>query len=295
MSAAVVADVIQSDQRGRAGRKRRSHGLGIVGVSSAVVIGLAVIIAVAGPSLAPHDPNAVNLANAYGGSTLRGMHILGFDSQGRDLLSRLLAGARTAMIGPVFVVGLAMLIGTTLAVASAWRGGWFDTSVSAVNDILFAFPGILLAVLATAMFGRGLTAASIALTVAYVPYVARVLRSAAVRERSLQYVSALEVQGQSPVRICLAHIVPNLLRLAVAEATILFGFAMLDLAAISFLGLGVQPPQADWGVMVSEGETGVLLGSPGEAIIAGLAIVAVVSAFNLLGERLADRALESDR
>jgi peptide/nickel transport system permease protein len=147
-------------------------------------------------------------------------------------------------------------------------------------------------VLATAVFGAGLTAAGIALTIAYVPYVARILRAAAVRERGREYVAALEVQGQSATRICLRHIVPNMLRLIVAEATIMFGWAMLDLAAISFLGLGVQPPHADWGVMVSEGETGVLQGHPAESLVAGIAIVVVVVAFNVLGERLAERSLE---
>jgi peptide/nickel transport system permease protein len=287
--------VLQVGHPARSKRWSRVRGLGIIGTGSAIVIALAVVMAVAGPWLAPQDPDAINLLKAYGPPDAASMHLLGFDSQGRDLLSRLLVGARTALVGPLLVVACAMVIGTILAVVSAWRRGWIDTSISAVNDVLFAFPGILLAVLATAMFGRGLVAAVIALIVAYIPYVARVLRSAAVRERSMQYISALEVQGQSAVRICLAHIVPNLLRLAVAEATILFGFAMLDLAAISFLGLGVQPPQADWGVMVSEGETGVLQGYPAEAVAAGVAIVVVVAAFNLLGERLADRALESDR
>jgi peptide/nickel transport system permease protein len=171
---------------------------------------------------------------------------------------------------------------------SAWRGGWLDSGISMVMDILFAFPGILLAVIATAMFGRGLTAAALSLAVAYTPYVARVLRSAAVRERAREYIAACEVQGLSAWTICARHLVPNVTPLIVSQGTLLFGYAMVDLAAISFIGLGVQAPQSDWGVMVATGQPGVLQGYPAESLSAGLCIVAVVVAVNLLGERLAD-------
>jgi len=266
---------------------RRSRPLGVVGVACSVVIVIAALAAVFGSVLAPHDPDVSQLSYAYGGPS--GDHLLGWDGQGRDLFSRLLVGARTSMIGPLVVVMLSMGVGTLLAVATAWRGGWFDTAVSAVLDVLFAFPGILLAVLATATLGTGLTAAAIALALAYTPYIARVVRSSALRERGMPYVAALEVQGLPAATICLRHIVPNVFGLIVAQGTILFGYAMVDLAAISFLGLGVQAPQADWGVMVSTGKTGVLQGYPAESLSAGLCIVVVVVAFNLLGERLAGR------
>ena len=162
-------------------------------------------------------------------------------------------------------------------------------------DVLFAFPGILLAVLTAAIFGAGLTAASIALSVAYMPYVARVLRGAALRERSQPYVAALEVQGLSATSICLRHLIPNMMPLIVAQATIMFGWAMVDLAAISFLGLGVQPPNPNWGVMISENETGILQGYPLPALSAGVCIVAVVIAFNVLGERLFEQAQAARR
>ena len=266
---------------------RRSRPLGVVGVACSVVIVIAALAAVFGSVLAPHDPDVSQLSYAYGGPS--GDHLLGWDGQGRDLFSRLLVGGRTSMIGPLVVVMLSMGVGTLLAVATAWRGGWFDTAVSAVLDVLFAFPGILLAVLATATLGTGLTAAAIALALAYTPYIARVVRSSALRERGMPYVAALEVQGLPAATICLRHIVPNVFGLIVAQGTILFGYAMVDLAAISFLGLGVQAPQADWGVMVSTGKTGVLQGYPAESLSAGLCIVVVVVAFNLLGERLAGR------
>jgi peptide/nickel transport system permease protein len=165
-----------------------------------------------------------------------------------------------------------------------------DAVISSGLDILFAFPGILLAVLAAAVFGAGLWAAAISLAIAYMPYVARVLRGAALKERSQPYIAALEVQGASATSICLRHIVPNVMPLIVAQATILFGYAMVDLAAVSFLGLGVQPPAANWGVMISENQVGIPQGYPLPALAAGACIVAVVIAFNVLGERLFEQA-----
>ena len=194
------------------------------------------------------------------------------------------------MLGPLAVVILSVTAGTLLAVTAAWRRGVSDTAISSGLNILFAFPGILLAVLAAAVFGAGLPAAAIALSIAYLPYVARVLRGAALKERGQPYVAALEVQGASATAICLRHVVPNIGPLIVAQATILFGYAMVDLAAISFLGLGVQPPTANWGVMISENQDGLLLGHPLPAVAAGLCIVTVVIAVNLLGERLFEQA-----
>ncbi len=261
---------------------------GIAGLVSAAIIAAATFAAIFGPLLAPYDPNLPNLSLAWVGPT--GGHLLGFDVQGRDVLSRLLVGAQTSMLGPLVVVIVSMITGAVLAVVAAWRRGAADAAISSGLDILFAFPGILLAVLATAVFGAGLTAAAIALSIAYMPYVARVLRGAAFRERSQPYVAALEVQGASATSICFRHLIPNMTPLIVAQATILFGYAMVDLAAISFLGLGVQPPRADWGVMISENQTGIPQGYPLPALAAGVCIVAVVIAFNVLGERLFEQA-----
>jgi peptide/nickel transport system permease protein len=266
-------------------RRRRVAGNDVVFVVCCVIVGLAVFLAVFGPLLAPQDPDASNLANAFVGP-VQG-HLLGFDSQGRDLFSRLLTGARTSIAGPFLVVAIAMAAGSALAVAAAWAGGWVDSVISTGMDILFAFPAILLAILAAAVFGAGLTAPTLALAIAYIPYIARVLRGAALRERAREYVAACEVQGLSAVAICARHLVPNLMPLIVAQATLLFGYAMVDFAAISYIGLGVQPPTADWGVMVASGQAGVLQGYPAESLSAGLCIVVVVVAVNLLGERLA--------
>ena len=274
-----------------AGQERRRglpglRGTGVVGHASAAVLALAGLVAIVGGRLAPHDPDLTNLSFAFVGPFED--HLLGFDSQGRDLFSRLLVGARTSLLGPLVVVLLAMAFGSALAIATAWKGGRFDTIVSAALDVLFAFPAIVLAIIASVVIEPGLSSASIA--VAYTPYIARVLRSAALRERARDYIAALEVQGLRATVICVRHLARNLVPLIVAQGAILFGYAMVDLAAISFLGLGVQPPQADWGVMVSTGQSGVLQGYPNESLFAGSCIVAVVIAVNLLGERLTDRS-----
>jgi peptide/nickel transport system permease protein len=287
MSAAVPLVTVRAPRRGgRAAGLLR--GTGPAGIASAVVIGVATIVAVIGPLVAPYSSTLGDLALSFVGPT--GGHVLGFDNQGRDVLSRLLAGATSSMLGPLAVVIGALLAGTLLAVIAAWRRGLADAVISSGLDILFAFPGILLAVLAAAVFGAGLPAAAISLAIAYMPYVARVLRGAALKERSQPYVAALEVQGASATTICLRHIVPNVMPLIVAQATILFGYAMVDLAAISFLGLGVQPPAANWGVMISENQVGIPQGYPLPALAAGGCIVAVVIAFNVLGERLFEQA-----
>jgi peptide/nickel transport system permease protein len=286
VSAAIPVTVRSTTRSARAVGLLRATGP--AGIASAIVIAIATFVALFGPLLAPYPPNLPDLSLAWVGPT--GGHLLGFDFQGRDVLSRLLAGAQTAILGPLAVVIVSMTAGTLIAVTAAWRRGVTDSVISSGLDILFAFPGILFAVLAAAVFGAGLAAASIALSIAYMPYVARVLRGAALKERSQPYVAALEVQGASAPSICLRHLVPNIAPLIVAQATILFGYAMVDLAAISFLGLGVQPPNPNWGVMISENQFGILQGYPLPALAAGVCIVTVVIAVNVLGERLFDQA-----
>jgi peptide/nickel transport system permease protein len=288
MTAAVPLATVHAPRARPAGAVGMVVSTGPAGIASAIVIALATVVALIGPLLAPFNPTLPNLALAFIGPT--GGHLLGFDFEGRDVLSRILAGAQSSMLGPLAVVVGAILVGVLFAVISAWRRGAVDAVISSGLDILFAFPGILLAVLAAAVFGAGLWAAAISLAIAYMPYVARVLRGAALKERSQPYVAALEVQGASATSICLRHIVPNVMPLIVAQATILFGYAMVDLAAVSFLGLGVQPPAANWGVMISENQVGIPQGYPLPALAAGACIVAVVIAFNVLGERLFEQA-----
>lgn len=271
----------------RARRPGATGGIGTSGWTALVLLGCVVLCALLAPVLAPQPPNAIDFSGAYQGPG--GGHLLGTDATGRDLLSRLITGSRTALTGPFLVVAVSTLLGTALALAAVWFGGWFDQLVVRVVDAVFAFPGLLLAILATALFGSGLPAAIVALSVAYVPYIARIVRSAALRERNLPYVAALQVQGVHGLRIALGHILPNVSGLIVANATLAFGFALMDLAGLSFIGLGVQPPTSDWGAMVGTGMAGVLQGHPQEALLACALIVITVGAVNTLGDRLTER------
>ncbi|MGI5460146.1 ABC transporter permease [Streptomyces sp. CA-249302] len=253
---------------------------------------LLVALAVLAPVLATHQPNTVDMAAASQDPSAA--HWLGTDALGRDLYSRLLYGARVSLLGPALVIVGATVGGVAVALLCAWRGGWLDRVVSRINDVLFAFPGLLLAVLAVAVFGPGLTAPVVALAVAYLPYMARIVRSVAVRERRLPYVAALEAAGMSAWRINLRHLLPNLTPFVVAQATAAFGSALIDLAGVSFLGLGVQPPTADWGLTVSEGQSSLLAGAPGQSLMSGGLIVVTVVVFNLLGDTLTARIDRED-
>ncbi|MFJ9005434.1 ABC transporter permease [Streptomyces canus] len=249
---------------------------------------LLALIAVLGPLLAPYDPRQTDVLAADQGPSAD--HLLGTDALGRDLLSRAMSGAALSLVGPALVVLVATVGGTALALAMAWYGGRVDTVVSRMLDILLAFPSLLFAVLAVGVFGTGWAAPVAALSLAYLPFLARVVRSAAVRQRHLPYMEACLMAGFSTWRINVRHLLPSLFPIIRAQATVAFGSALVDLAAISFIGLGVQAPDSEWGLMISEGRASLLNGSPQETLIAGTLIVLTVVAVNVLGERLAQRA-----
>jgi peptide/nickel transport system permease protein len=272
---------------------RRTAGAHWAMIVASIYLLILAVVAGAAPWIAPHDPSGVDLSAVSAGSTSG--HLLGTDELGRDVLSRVIWGARTSLAGPLFVVIVGTVVGTTVAITCAWRGGHFDSFATAIIDVLLGFPGLLLAILAVALFGAGLLAPAVALSVAYAPYFARVTRSVALREKSQIYTAALTVQGYSGLRVCVRHLLPNIFPLILAQAAILFGYAIVDLAAISYLGLGVQPPTPDWGSMVSVGQDAVLQGRPEVALSAGAVIVVTVVAFNIVGEWLADRSAHGRR
>ncbi|MCX4671313.1 ABC transporter permease [Streptomyces sp. NBC_01381] len=251
------------------------------------LVALVVAAALLAPWVVPHDPNAVDLGDALAGPSAD--HPLGVDAAGRDTLSRLLLGARTSLLGPLGVVVFATLAGVAVGTAAAWRGGWLDSVLSRSTELVFAFPGLLLAILIISVYGEGLLAPVIALAVAYLPYVSRLTRSLVLAERERPYISAYLVQGHSALQICLRHVLPNIAPVVLAQATINFGYALMDLAGLSFLGLGVPPLTPDWGRMVFDGQTAVQHGYPLSAVLPCVLIVLTVVAFNVVGERWADR------
>ncbi|MET7522267.1 ABC transporter permease [Streptomyces sp. NPDC005248] len=256
-------------------------------VAAGAVLVLVVVAAVFAPLLAPYAPDAIDLSASLAGTG--GEHLLGTDSSGQDLLSRVLYGARTSLIAPILLLAVAALLGVTLGTLAAWRGGWVDTLVSRLTDVMYAFPGLLFTVLIIAVFGAGMTTSVLALGLAYTPTVAKYIRSVALAERRKPYIDAYRVQGMGGARICARHLVPNLGRSVLGYLVVLFGEALMSLATLSYLGFGAQPPSSDWGLMVQEGQAAVVQGALLPALVPGIAIALVVVSFNVVGVWAADR------
>ncbi|WP_336659897.1 ABC transporter permease [Leucobacter sp. USHLN153] len=250
------------------------------------VVGLAAVL---GRFLAPYDADEIDFAAIWAGPG-RG-HILGTDQLGRDLFSRLLIGAGETLIGPVLLLAIATVIGVAIGVVAAWRGGWVDTLLARVTDVMFAFPGLLFVVLVIAVFGKGPVTAIVALALAYAPVIAKYTRSLALSEIGRPYVDAYRVQGVGGLGICLRAIVPNLMPALVGYLVVLFGETLMSLATLSFLGFGAQPPSSEWGLMVQEGQAGIIQGHFLPTLVPGAAIALVVIAVNIVGVRVADRLL----
>ncbi|KHK98806.1 hypothetical protein LK09_07930 [Microbacterium mangrovi] len=252
-----------------------------------------VLLAVFGPLLAPYGPNETDLMATNSPPSLQ--HLFGTDELGRDVFSRVLYGSRISLFAPLVVTVAATVIGGVVAVSAAWIRGKYDSTIGVMIDIALAFPGILLAILVAAFVGPGMWAPIVAISIANIPYSARLIRSSTLAERSLPYVDALYIQGFRGTTISTRHLIPNITGFLAAIATLTYGYAMVDLAAISFLGLGIQPPFADWGSMVAQGQNGILQGAPWQTIAAGAFIVITVIAVNILGESLAEQASGKNR
>jgi len=269
---------------------RRGARLGgasnVVLVLCGVVLAAMAVFVLFGSAIAPQSANAVNLQIALQGPSLA--HLFGTDATGRDIFSRVLTGARPSILGPILIAVGATSLGTLIGVVAAWKRGVSDALLSRGMEILFAFPGLLMAMMAVAILGRGLTAPIVALTIANTPWVARIIRSAALRERSLPYIAASTVQGFSGLTICIRHVLPNISRTIWAQLALTFTYGMTDLLAINFLGLGVQPPTPDWGVLVSEGQDSILQGAPWETLFASVFIVLTIVAATALSARLGE-------
>lgn len=264
----------------------RGRRPGLAGLALGFIV-LWAVLALLSSVIAPGAGN-LDLAGVYEGVGAAG-HPLGTDGSGRDVLERLIRGAPTALLAPLVVILVSGTVGVALALLAALRRGWVDAVLGRLFDLIFAFPAILLALMGVAIFGVGLPAAVGALCIAYVPYVARVVRSEALRQTSAVYVQACRLNGMSDLAIAWRHLLPNLMPLVVAQLTLSFGYAIIDLAAISFLGLGVQAPRADWGLMVQTGQAGIIGGHPEESLFAGILIVLLVIAFSVVGDELDTR------
>jgi peptide/nickel transport system permease protein len=251
------------------------------------IVVVAVLAAVFGPWLTPFDPAMQLLPQRLSGPTLS--HLFGLDELGRDILTRVLAGARISLIVGLTVVSISASVGTLLGAMAGYFGGLFDDAVSRIIDVLLAFPGLLLAIALVAMLGPSLGNVLFALAIiGWVGY-ARLVRSHALRARELEYVQAARAQGAGVVRVLWRHVIPAAMPAVVVQAALGMGGAITGEAALSFLGLGVQPPTPSWGTMLNGGRAH-LLDAPHLTIFPGLAIAILVLGFNFLGDGLRDLA-----
>ncbi|GAB6101185.1 ABC transporter permease [Thermococcus atlanticus] len=255
--------------------------LSIVGLS--VIVAL-IIIAIFAPILAPYPDQALGEPNLK--ERLQPpsrLHPFGTDHLGRDILSRVIYGARTSLIVGFSVVLLALLIGVPLGLIAGYFGGKVDLIIMRITDIFLAFPPLLLALLIATTLGRGMLNAILALAISWWPWYTRLARGMAISVKERPYVEASKAMGISDWKIMIRHVLPNSLSPLIVQATMDMGSAILEAAALSFLGLGVQPPTPDWGLMVSEGKD-YFLNYWWYPVFPGLAIFITVMAFNLLGD-----------
>lgn len=268
----------------KAPKVRRKAGLFNTAV---VVLAIVTLAAIFAPVVAPYDPDEIDFLAVHAGPSLQ--HLLGTDSLGRDVLSRMIFGARTALLGPLLVVISSTALGLLLGLYAGWRGGWIDAVLGRIFDVIFSFPALLIAIMAVALFGKGLTAPVIAMSLAYIPYVARLTRQLVVAERNRPYVAAYRVQGFAGPWIALRRVLPNIVPIVGAQSTLNFGYVLAELAGLSFLGLGVQAPMSDWGAMINEAQAGLTSGYVLPAVFPAIAVVVVVVAVNIIGEELSER------
>jgi len=263
-------------------RRLRQNKIAMVG---AVIVLVLVLSALLAPVLAPHNPLSGNIIDRL--QPPSAAHWFGTDSQGRDVLSRIIFGSRISIQVGVISVVIALLIGTLLGALGGYYGGWLDNAIMRLMDIMLAFPSVLLAIAITAMLGPELKNAMIAIGVVNIPFYARIVRSTVLSVKETEYVEAARAIGASDARIIFRHVLPNCMAPIIVQTTMGIGTAILDAAGLSFLGLGAQPPTPEWGAMLSDGRS-VMQQAPWMMFFPGLAIMLVVLGFNLLGDGLRD-------
>ncbi len=268
----------------------RPPGVGRVLRRTTAKVGLAItvlflLLTVAAPLVAPYDPFDQDLSSALSPPVIG--HWFGTDQYGRDMLSRVLYGTRTALLAVVVADGLALAAGCTMGLVGGFLGGRADAVVMRVVDVLLAFPYLLLALIIVAALGPGLTNSMIAIGIVYTPQYARLIRGQVLAVRQADYVRAARAVGAGRLRIMLRHVLPNSVTPIMVMATLQAGSVIVETAGLSFLGLGAQPPSPDWGALLADGQS-YFLTAWWIATFPGLAIFVVVVGFNLLGDALRD-------
>ncbi|MGQ9792561.1 MAG: ABC transporter permease [Anaerolineae bacterium] len=245
-----------------------------------------IAVSLLAPLIAPMDPTVTNLAKRLLPPGSPG-HLLGTDELGRDMLSRLIWGGRVSLLVGFIAVLVAMSAGVVVGLLAGYFGGWMDSVIMRLIDILMAFPSLLLAIAVVASLGPGLTNAMLAVSIVGIPYYARIVRGSVLSLRNQEFVQAARVIGASDLRIIVYHIFSNSLAPLIVAATLDVGWMIMAAAGLSFLGLGAQPPTAEWGVMLSAGRQQIR-NAPHISILPGLMIFLVVLALNFLGDGVRD-------
>ncbi len=254
-------------------------------VAGLVILAVLVLAAIIGPWVIPYEINEIDIANRLTGPSTD--HWFGTDELGRDVFSRVVVGARVSLVVGFVAVGIALILGVPIGLISGFYGGATDSTLMRFMDILFSLPAILLAIAILAVLGPGIVNAMIAIGIVYTPIFARITRGSVLTIRQSVFVRAAESLGATNKRILRTHILPNVMAPIIVQTSLSLAFAILAEAALSFLGLGVQPPEPAWGRMLAEGRS-FFEQAPWMAIFPGLAIVLTVMAFNFVGDGLRD-------
>lgn len=296
---ATITDLTKeaTSQRKSPGREVVRHLLGhSSGRAGIVILGFLVLIAIFAPLIAPYDPTALlknevrrspPCIHLLGCPADQEQHIFGIDGNSRDLFSRVIYGSRLSLQVGLATMSFAILIGTFLGAIAAYAGGMVDNIIMRLMDVLMAFPSLLLAIAIVSVLGTGLINALLAIGIVSIPRFARLVRSTVLSVKELDYVQASRALGGSPMHILFRRILPNAITPLIVQGTLGIATAILDAAALSFLGLGAEPPRPEWGLMLGE-EKNSIFSAPHLVIFPGIAIMLTVLGFNLLGDGLRD-------
>jgi peptide/nickel transport system permease protein len=257
-------------------------------IVGAVILGVYAFIAIVGPFFVD-DPRVTDPANFYPAPSWD--NFFGTDKFGRDVFARAVHAARLDITVGVVIAVSAMVIGSAVGVVSGYFGGWVDEILMRFTDVVLAFPGFVLALILVAAIGSSTTNVVIAVSASYIPYFIRLTRAQVLAERELEYVDGAKLAGNRPWRVAFRHVLPNSMGPSLVQAALVAGWAILTVAGLAFLGVGIRPPTAEWGVMVAEGAPDIITGQWWTALFPGGMIVAAAMAFQFIGDDLGAEAL----
>ncbi|MBA2254200.1 MAG: ABC transporter permease [Chloroflexi bacterium] len=271
-----------------------------IAVVGLIILGALILTAIFADQIAPYDPNQVLLSTERGIKRLsppcihvlgcaadRPEHFMGVDGNGRDEFSRIVHGSRISLQVGILTVGFAILIGALIGAVAGFAGGWTDNVLMRIMDVFLVFPALLLAIAIVTVLGKSLVNAQLAVGIVAIPIFARVMRASVLANREQDYVTAARALGESSIGLLFRRIIPNSLTALIVQGTLGIGAAVLEVAALSFLGIGAQPPLAEWGSMVGL-DRGQLFIAPHLIFFPGMALALTVLGFNLLGDGLRD-------